>query len=129
MLYSNDKYIEKLFNELKLHDAEVVGLKLVDNFFQIDISCEGMDIDRYFYGIDNIIVTIKVYNVTKLVFDYLGRSIFIGEINIVENDNNVHITINENSLDVIGNKYEISFKENKKYNEANRKIDDLLKNY
>ena len=129
MLYSSELYTEKLLKELKLHDAEVIGLKLNDDYFQIDISCEGMDLKRYFENIDNVIISIKVYGVTKLEFDYLGRSIVIGEIDMIKNNNNVDITINKNDLNVIGNKYEILVKENRKYNEKNRNIDNFLKNY
>ena len=59
-----------------------------------------------------------------------GRSLSerFDEINIAKNNDKVHISINENSLDVIGNKYEILCKENKKYNESYRKLDNFLKN-
>ncbi len=129
MLHSNEEYIEKLLKELKLHDSDVIGLKLCDDYFQIDISCKGMQLDSYFNDIDDVVITIKVYGIIKVEFDYLGGTIFVNEINITENDNKVHICINKNSLDVIGNKYEISCKENKKYNESYRKLDNFLKNY
>ena len=115
--------------ELKLHDSDVIGLKLYDDSFQIDISCKGMQLDRYFNDIDNVVITIKVYGIIKVEFDYLGGTILIDEINIAKNDNKVHISINKNSLDVIGNKYEILCKENKKYNESYRKLDIFLKNH
>ena len=129
MLHSNEEYIEKLLKELKLHDSDVIGLKLYDDSFQIDISCEGMQLDSYFNDIDNVVITIKVYGIIRVEFDYLGGTIFVDEINIVKNDDKVHISINENSLDVIGNKYEILCKENKKYNESYRKLDNFLKNH
>ena len=128
MLHSNEEYIEKLLKELKLHDSDVIGLKLYDDSFQIDISCKGMQLDSYFNDIDNVVITIKVYGIIKVEFDYLGGTIFVDEINIAKNDDKVHISINENSLDVIGNKYEILCKENKKYNESYRKLDNFLKN-
>ena len=128
VLHSNEEYINKLLKELELHDSEVEGLKLENNCLQIDISCKGMNLDNYFNDIDNVIVTIKVYNIYKLEFDYLGGFISVNEFKMIE-DNNIHIIINENDLDVIGSRYEISFKENKKYDEKNRNIDNLLKNY
>ena len=120
-LYSNEEYINKLLKELKLHDSEVTGLKLDSDCLQIDISCKGMGLSYYFDGIDDVIMTIKVYGITKLEFDYLGAAIFVNKFVLME-DINVHIIINDNDLDVIGNKYEITCKEIKKYNENSNNL-------
>ena len=48
MLYSEEEYIKVLLDDNKLHDAEVIGLKLEKSCFQIDISCKGMKPSYYF---------------------------------------------------------------------------------
>ena len=96
MLHSNEEYIEKLLKELKLHDSDVIGLKLYDDSFQIDISCKGMQLDRYFSDIDNVVITIIVYGIIKVEFDYLGGTIFIDEINIAKKDVGLGVKIISN---------------------------------
>ena len=126
MLYSEEEYIKILLNDNKLHDAEVEGLKLDKSCFQIVISCKGMNPSYYFKKIDNVIINIKVYDVSKLEFDYLGSCIVINELKI-ENNGKIHITINNNDLDVVGDRVEITCKEIKDYDESNRELDNFLK--
>lgn len=128
MLYSKEEYIKTLLDENKLHDASVIGLKLEKSYFQIDISCEGMNPSYYFKKIENIIISIKIYGVVKLEFDYLDSSIFIVNFEINEKDGKTHIIINDNELVVVGDNVEISCKEIKEYDESYRKLDNFLKN-
>lgn len=130
MLYSEEEYIKVLLDDNKLHDAEVIGLKFEKSCLQIDISCKGMNPSYYFKKIDDVIMSIKIYDVTKLDFDYSDSSILINELEIRNNDGKVHITINNNDLDVVGDKVLISCKEikEKEYDESNRKLDNFLKN-
>lgn len=75
-------------------------------------------------------MSIKIYGVTKLDFDYSDSSILINELEIRNNDGKAHIIINNNDLDVVGDKVLISCKEikEKEYDESNRKLDNFLKN-
>lgn len=127
MLYSNEEYIKKLLDENKLHDSEVVGLKLNEKYFQIDVSCKGMNPAYYFEKIDNVIMSIKIYNVSQLEFDYLGSSIFVNDFDLNQ-DKGVKITINGDDLIVCGDRFEITCEEVRKYDESNRKLSDFLKN-
>ena len=128
MLYSEEEYNKILLDDNKLHDAEVIGLKLEKSFFQIDISCKGMNPSYYFKKIENVIISIKLYGVVKLEFDYSGSSIFINEFKKKNEDDKTHIIINDNDLDAVGDKIEISCKEIKEYDESYRKLDNFLKN-
>lgn len=128
MLYSEEEYIKVLLDDNKLHDAEVIGIKLKNSCFQIDISCEGMNPSYYFKKIDDVIMSIKIYGVTKLDFDYSGSCIFINELERTIKDGKVYITINGDELDVVGDKLEISCKEIKEHDESYRELDKYLKN-
>ena len=128
MLYSEEEYIKVLLDDNKLHDAEVIGLKLKNSCFQIDISCEGMNPSYYFKKIDDVIMSIKIYGVTKLDFDYSGSCIFINELERTIKDGKVYITINGDELDVVGDKIEVSCKEIKENDESYRELDKFLKN-
>ena len=128
MVYSEEEYIKVLLDDNKLHDAEVIGIKLEKSCFQIDISCKGMNPGYYFKKIENVFINIKLYGVVKLEFDYLGSSIFINEFQIKREDNKIHIIINDNDLDAVGDRIEISCKEIKEYDESYRSLDNFLKN-
>ena len=128
MLYSEEEYIKVLLDDNKLHDAEVIGLKLDKSCFQIDISCKGMNPSYYFKKIENIIISIKVYGVVKLEFDYLGASIFINKFEMNNKNGKIYITINDSDLYVAGDKVEISCNEIREYDESYRRLDNFLKN-
>lgn len=122
----NEKYYKTLIEDNKLHDAEIIGLKLIDNCFYIKVSCKNMNISNCFDKIDNIIVTIKIDNINKLNFDYFDGPIFINTFKLIK-DNDISIIIN-NDIEIVGSTFNITFDEIKKYNEANRKLDNFLKN-
>lgn len=126
MLYNKEEYIKKLLIENELHDSEVIGIKLEKSYFQIDVSCKGMGLSYYFEKIEDIIMSIKIYNVSKLEFDFLNASILINSFKLNKNNNTIHIVINDNELIVAGDKMEIICKEIQKY-EVNKKLDDYLK--
>lgn len=128
MLYSEEQYIEKLLNENKLHDSEVIGIKLEKSCFQIDVSCKGMDLSYYFDKIEDVVISFKVYGVSKLEFDYLDSNILINQFKISKNDNSIHIVINENDMVVVGEKIEVFCKETQKYDAKNKELDEFLKN-
>ena len=42
------EYINKLIKELKLYDALIDGVKLINNEFSFTVSCRGMGL-KYYY--------------------------------------------------------------------------------
>ena len=128
MLYNKEKYIKTLIYNNALHDAEIIGLKLENSCFQIQISCKGMNPSYYFKNIDNIIIDIKILDIFKLSFDYLYSSLIINELVITNKNNKIYININKNDLIVAGTKIIYSFEEIRKHDETTKRLDDFLKN-
>lgn len=120
-------YEKKFINELKLHDAEVTGIKLEDNIFNIEISCKGMNPSYYFDGIEDIIINLKLYNLKKLSFDYTNH-IIIDECSIEKEDNTYTMSINDGiDMYIEFEKYDIEIREVKDYNKHYKKLDEFLK--
>ena len=124
----NDIYERKFINDLKLHDAEITGIKLKDDIFNVEISCKGMNPSYYFDGIEDIIINLKLHNLKNLSFDFIEH-IIINECNIDKKDNVYVMSINEGlDMRVEFEKYDIDIREIKDYNKYYKKLDQFLKN-
>lgn len=120
-------YERKFINELKLHDAEVTGIKLEDNIFTIEISCKGMSPSYYFDGVEDIIINLKLYNLKKLSFDYTNH-IIINECNIEKEDKTYIMSINDGiDMYIEFEKNDTEIREVKDYNKHYKKLDEFLK--
>ena len=69
----NDIYERKFINDLKLHDAEITGIKLKDDIFNVEISCKGMNPSYYFDGIEDIIINLKLKELGISSFNLLMK--------------------------------------------------------
>ena len=128
MKYSKEQYEEKLVYDLKLHDSEVRGIKFEHGVMTIEISCKGMDLESYFKGIDDVIITICVKDIKKMSFNFLDSTIFVYDFTINKQENHYVISINEGQdMYIEALNYSIDFKEEKEYNINYKKLDDFLK--
>ena len=123
----NDIYERKFINDIKLHDAEITGIKLKDDIFNVEISCIGMNPSYYFDGIEDIIINLKLHNLKNLSFDFIEH-IIINECNIDKKDNVYVMSINEGiDMRIEFEKYDIDIREIKDYNKYYKKLDEFLK--
>lgn len=124
----NEKYEKKLIDELRLHDSEVIGLKIQNNVMTIEISCKGMGLSYYFDGIDDVTVIINASNIKKVFFDFLNSIILINDFSIEKHENYYSISINcGEDLYIEASNYDINFVELKEYNKYYKKLDEFLK--
>jgi hypothetical protein len=129
MIYSDNLYINKLVYDLKLHDAKIINIKLLNDEFEFIVSCSGMKINYYFNELENIDFKIKVKKIEKLIFDFSG-SLEINYFTILkQNEKYILKTDYENDFYIECLEFEIipSLYKIKEIGEKNKKLDEFLK--
>ena len=121
-----EDYITILIDKLKLHDAQILGLKLTNADFILEISCKKMGLKYYFADIDDILINIKLTNIKKLEFDFL-EPININDFAINYLENSVSVKVNNDDLLVEADKISIESREIKDYDLHYKHLDDFLK--
>ena len=123
---NTNKYIDKLINELKLHDAEITGIKLNNSELEFKVSCEWMNVDSYFDNIDNIFFRFYINKIKRISFDFDGL-ITINSFELNKNDNLYILNVNNKDLYIEFEKCSIEYNEVTVQSNENKKLDDLLK--
>lgn len=121
-----EEYITILIDKLKLHDAQILGIKLTNADFILEISCKKMGLKYYFADIDDILINIKLTNIKKLEFDFL-EPININDFAINYLENSVSVKVNNDDLLVEADKISIESRKIKDYDLHYKHLDDFLK--
>lgn len=126
IIYETGRILTILIDKLKLHDAQILGIKLTNADFILEISCKKMGLKYYFNDIYDILINIKLTNIKKLEFDFL-EPISINDFAINYLENSVSVKVNNDDLIVEADKISIESREIKDYDLHYKNLDNFLK--
>ncbi len=119
---SNIELINKLIYELKLHDSEVIELKVNDNQIEIEISCEGMNVSYYDSKLSNVIINITCIKTIKTKVEYYSN-IIINDFSILKDLDKYIVKTDDDLIYIECNDVIVTSEEINNY----KKLDDFLK--
>ena len=72
MNYKDNDIINNLVYELKLHDANLIMIKLVNKELFFYVSCKGMGINYYYNEIEDIVLEFHIKEIKNVTCDFDG---------------------------------------------------------
>jgi len=119
--------IGRLVYEFKLHDSDLIMIKLLNNELYFYVSCKGMDLNYYGDDIEDIVLKFYIKEIKNISFIFDGN-IMINDFDINENDDVFILKTDNDDFYIECLDFEIEVCDIKKYNVNKYKsLDSLLK--